>query len=404
MIVRELRMKKTLRIAFFIFFNSFFFTHPLQANLSDWIKAKLPYKLPPEKLQFEKLKPPSNSSVLDRNGKILFYLPTNRIQFYKSISELPLNLQNFVVLAEDAKFFEHEGFDLNQIENSLKSNLSSNKIKRGGSTITQQLAKNLFLDKKRSYTRKLFEIPWALQLERDLSKKQILELYLNIIEWGPGLYGAEAASRHFFDKEAKDLNPRQSLYLALIVPNPPRFDLFGNAKKLNFLESKKKSFVNRIFKEKKISLEEKNELLKEGFQLAETNNATRTYPLQHSASYEGNWKVLDKNWDNLPSYLQQKKPLISNEIKTSLVKNFEKRTPYLNFEGHKKAKESHYLVWRDDLGVQSFKKIEKNHEITDPSSLPSGLKIENDFSLEEVLYVIPSTPAPNASTGKMEGG
>ena len=403
MIVKEPRMKKTLRVAFFIFLTSFFFSTYLQANLSEWIKAQLPYKLPPEKLQFEKLKPSSNTSVLDRNENILFYIPIDRTQFYKGLSELSPDLQNFIVLSEDAKFFDHEGFDLNQIETSLKSNLNAHKIKRGGSTITQQLAKNLFLDKKKSYTRKLFEIPWALQLERDLTKKQILELYLNIIEWGPGLYGAEAASRHFFDKAAKDLSPRQALYLSLIVPNPPRFDLFRHPNKSSFLESKKKSFVERIFKEKKITLAEKNELLKEGFEFAEMNNSLRRYPLQHSANYEGNWKTLEKSWDNLPLYLQQKNSRASQEVKTSLLKNFEKNYQDTKFLGSKGNKESSFLVWRDELGVQAFKKIEKLHENIAPTNLPSGLKIENDFSLEEVLHVTPRISTPNASTGTMEG-
>ena len=404
MIVKELRMKKTLRIAFFIFFNSFTYQSPLYANLSDWIKAKLPYKLPPEKLQFEKLKPASNATVLDRNNEILFYLPKERIQFYKNLSEISPDLQSFVVLSEDAKFFDHEGFDLNQIEDSLKSNLNANKIKRGGSTITQQLAKNLFLDKKKSYTRKLFEIPWALQLERDLSKKQILELYLNIIEWGPGLYGAEAASRHFFDKAAKNLSPRQALYLALIVPNPPRFDLYGYPKKISFLEIKKKSFVNRIFKEKKISLSEKNELLKDGFELAGTNNSSRRYPLQHSSNYAGNWKSLDKDWSNLPLFLQQKDFALGKEVKTSLLKNFDQSVPFFKEEIKTENKKNSYLVWRDEQGVQSFKKNEKKYEILDPSDIPTGLRIENDFSLEEVLHVTPRISTPNASTGTLEGG
>ncbi len=395
-------MKKNLRIAFLTFLNLLFFQLPLKANLSTWIKDKLPYKLPPEKLEFSKLKPSSTIPVLDRNEEILFYVPGNNIRFYKALSEISQDLQNFIVLSEDAKFFDHEGFDLHQIENSLKSNLHAQKIKRGGSTITQQLVKNLFLDKKKSYTRKIFEIPWALQIERDLSKKQILELYLNIIEWGPGIYGAEAASRHFFDKSAKDLNPRQALYLSLIVPNPPRFDLFAHPEKKDFLESKKKSFVNRIHKEKKITLSEQSELLKEGFELASIENGIRRYPLQHSGSYEGNWKLLNKNWENLPSFLQKKEPPFTKEIKTSLLKNFDSST-FIDTDKTITAKIGTYLVWRDQRGVQSFKKVQKTLQIPDSSSLPSGLKNENDFSLEEVLHVTPHIPPSNDSAGTVEG-
>lgn len=403
MIVKELRMKKNLRVAFLAFLNLLYLSSPLEANLSTWIKDKLPYKLPPEKLEFNKLKPSSSTPVLDRKGEILFYIPSNHLRIYRPLSEISTDLQNFIVLSEDAKFFDHEGFDLNQIESSLKSNLNAQKIKRGGSTITQQLAKNLFLDKKKSYTRKLFEIPWALQIERDLSKKQILELYLNIIEWGPGIYGAEAASRHFFDKPAKDLTLRQALYLSLIVPNPPRFDLFEHPKKQDFLESKKKSFVNRIFKEKKITFIDQSELLKEGFELAKTNNNLRKYPLQHSGSYEGNWKLLNKNWENLPSFLQKKDSTHAKEMKTSLLKNFD-NSIYTDGAKTITVKSGHYLVWRDEQGVQSFKRIEKTLQIPDFSLLPSGLKVENDFSLEEVLNVTPLISPSNDSAGTVEGG
>ena len=403
MIVEEARMKKNLRVAFFIFLNFVLFLNPLSAGLKDWIQKKLPYHLPPEKLQFEKLKPSSSTPVIDRNGEILFYIPSDRVKFYKPLSEISSELQKFIVLSEDAKFFDHEGFDLNQIENSLKSNLNSNKIKRGGSTITQQLAKNLFLDKKKSYTRKLFEVPWTLQIERDFSKKQILELYLNIIEWGPGLYGAEAASRHFFDKSASDLNLRQALYLALIVPNPPRFDLFAHPNLLDFLETKKHSFVDRIYKEKKISLSEKNELLKNGFEFSTTKNKLRNFPLQHSGNYEGNQKDLNKTWGDILVFLKQKNLSSQKEIKISLLKNFEEPLPPMALDSSSTGKDS-YLVWRDEQGVQSFKKVEKKHKIIDPSALPSGLTLENAFSLEEVLHVTPRLSSPNDSTGTVEGG
>ncbi len=103
-----------------------------------------------------------------------------------------------VLIAEDDKFFEHEGFDWESMRKALDANIKKNRVLRGGSTITQQLAKNLFLSSEQSLWRKLREAAIAWKLESALSKKRILELYLNVIDWGDGIYGAEAAARSYF--------------------------------------------------------------------------------------------------------------------------------------------------------------------------------------------------------------
>jgi monofunctional biosynthetic peptidoglycan transglycosylase len=139
---------------------------------------------------------------------------------YQRISPL---LRHAVLIAEDDAFFSHGGLDWHEIGESARTNLRKGRVLRGGSTISQQLAKNLFLAQERTLTRKLKEVVLALRLERALSKRRIFELYLNLIEWGDGVYGAEAAAWHHFGVPASDLNPRQAALLAAVIINPRRY-------------------------------------------------------------------------------------------------------------------------------------------------------------------------------------
>lgn len=132
------------------------------------------------------------------------------------------HLRHAVLVAEDDAFFSHGGLDWDEIEASAQRNWRAGRIVRGGSTITQQLAKNLWLSDSRTPTRKFEELLLALRLERTLSKRRIFELYLNCIEWGDGVYGADAAARHWFGVSASDLSPRQAVALAAVIINPRR--------------------------------------------------------------------------------------------------------------------------------------------------------------------------------------
>ncbi|MEO1751981.1 monofunctional biosynthetic peptidoglycan transglycosylase [Thiofaba sp. EF100] len=134
------------------------------------------------------------------------------------------HLKRAVLAAEDAKFLEHEGFDWEGMQNALEKNLRRGRVVAGGSTISQQLAKNLFLSSERSFVRKGQEALITLMLEGVLPKRRILELYLNLIEWGDGVFGAEAAARHYFGVPAAQLSPSQAAWLAAIVPNPRYYD------------------------------------------------------------------------------------------------------------------------------------------------------------------------------------
>ena len=134
--------------------------------------------------------------------------------------KISIHLKRAIVAAEDSKFLDHEGFDWEGIQNAVEKNLKKGRVVAGGSTISQQLAKNLFLSGQKSFLRKGEEAIITLMIENVMSKRRILEIYLNIIEWGDGIYGAEAASRRYFKIPAANLNADQSAALAAMVPNP----------------------------------------------------------------------------------------------------------------------------------------------------------------------------------------
>ena len=140
------------------------------------------------------------------------------------LSRISPHLRQAVVEGEDASFFTHEGFDWEGIKDAALYNLEAGKLKRGGSTITQQLAKNLYLSSERSLLRKAREALITRSLEQHLTKERILELYLNVAEWGQGVYGAEAAARHHFKKSSRNLTADEAAWLAAILPSPRRYD------------------------------------------------------------------------------------------------------------------------------------------------------------------------------------
>jgi monofunctional biosynthetic peptidoglycan transglycosylase len=143
-----------------------------------------------------------------------------RIQRWVSYARISPHLKRAVLVAEDSSFWKHDGVDYDQLKESMEVNLERGEFARGASTITQQLAKNLYLSPSKNLVRKARELVIARRLEAELSKQRILELYLNVIEWGDGIYGAEAASRAYFRKSAADLAPPEAALLAAAIINP----------------------------------------------------------------------------------------------------------------------------------------------------------------------------------------
>jgi len=139
-------------------------------------------------------------------------------------SQISKHLITAVILAEDGNFYRHDGFDVDAINHALEVNVKRGKTLFGGSTITQQLAKNLYLTPSKTYVRKINEAILTYRIEKTLTKKRIIELYLNCVEWGDGVFGIEAASRKYFRKPASDLTKLEAARLAVILPNPIVFD------------------------------------------------------------------------------------------------------------------------------------------------------------------------------------
>jgi len=139
-------------------------------------------------------------------------------------AQISPQLKRAVIAAEDSNFTDHEGFDWEAIQRALEKNAKKGKVVAGGSTISQQLAKNLFLSSKRTPWRKLEEALITIMLEKMMSKQRIFEIYLNVIEWGNGVFGAEAAARHYYRVSAAALSAEQAARLAAMIPNPRYYD------------------------------------------------------------------------------------------------------------------------------------------------------------------------------------
>lgn len=169
---------------------------------------------------------------------------------YKNISP---HLRNAVLIAEDSAFFQHSGYDLEEIKESVKRNWREKRFARGASTITQQLAKNLYLSTSKSPVRKIHEFFIAQEMEKDLSKQRIFEIYLNVIEWGDGIYGIEPAAQRYFGKSASELLPEEAAILAAMIPNPRRYTPTRN---LKYLEKRKADILSRLARYKYLPKDE----------------------------------------------------------------------------------------------------------------------------------------------------
>jgi monofunctional biosynthetic peptidoglycan transglycosylase len=181
-----------------------------------------------------KFNPSSSAFMEDRLEVIQEKRPEAELKHkwvdYEKISN---NLKRAVIASEDAKFLNHEGFDWEGIQKAYEKNLKKGKIVAGGSTISQQLAKNLFLSTKRTPWRKAQEAIITVMLEKTMTKRRILEIYLNVIEWGNGVFGAEAAARHYYKTSAARLSKGQAARLAAMIPNPRFYDKHQYTRYLN---------------------------------------------------------------------------------------------------------------------------------------------------------------------------
>ena len=167
--------------------------------------------------------------------------------------QIPPFLKRTVIVSEDIDFYNHKGIDYYELKESIKKNFSSGKKSRGGSTISQQLAKNLYLSTEKSYYRKIKEFFIAKRLEKHLSKNRILELYLNVIEFGRGIFGVEAASEFFFSKRVDQLSNIEIIRLISVIPKPLRVTPLSDS---GYLMWRANLLIDRLFKSRSIEEEE----------------------------------------------------------------------------------------------------------------------------------------------------
>ncbi len=198
-------------------------------------------------------RPDLATEVYDVSGKVIAQYFDKKNRIWVPLSEISNSLTDAVITAEDDTFFEHTGFNYKEIWNAFLENWEKGRFVRGGSTITQQLAKNVFLYKKKTIERKTKEVFLTYQIEKLIPKKRILELYLNEVEWGDGLYGIEAASRFYFDKHAYEINLAESAILASMLPNPKYFDPY---KRLPRVIKRQQKILQLMLEGKKITKDE----------------------------------------------------------------------------------------------------------------------------------------------------
>jgi monofunctional biosynthetic peptidoglycan transglycosylase len=176
---------------------------------------------------------------------------------YVRLQDTSPHLRNAVLVSEDSAFYDHHGFDFHELQESIATNWARGVMARGGSTITQQLAKNVYLSPEKSVLRKLREALIVIQLEQALSKNEIFEKYLNVVEFGPDLFGIGPASRFYFKKPPSSLTPAEGAFLAFLLPNPKKYAVSFQKKQLSkFARSQTREIVNRLLRFKRINEED----------------------------------------------------------------------------------------------------------------------------------------------------
>lgn len=172
---------------------------------------------------------------------------------YTRLNQVSQYLQKAVITTEDSAFYQHSGFDLNELKNSIEKNLESGRYARGGSTITQQLAKNMFLNNEKTLYRKALEALIAIRIERVLNKDEILERYLNVVQFGKNVYGVQQAAKFYFSKKPRELTLAESAFLAMLLPNPVSYARSFQQKKWTpFAERRMYQIVDRMYQFRQI--------------------------------------------------------------------------------------------------------------------------------------------------------
>ncbi len=182
----------------------------------------------------------------------------SRPESWVSLSQVSRSAQMAILISEDWAFYSHPGYDEKQIREAIEESIESGKLKRGASTITQQMVKNVFLSQEKSLIRKARELWLATKVEKVLGKKKILEIYLNIAEWGEGIFGIGRASQHYFHKSASELTAKEGAFLAMLLPSPKKYSISFRKKELTrYARKTVNSILNKLVSANVLTYEQK---------------------------------------------------------------------------------------------------------------------------------------------------
>ena len=236
------------------------------------------------------IRPPASSQIYDTNGNLIANVHATENRVLVKINKIPKDLQNAFVAVEDARFYDHYGVDPRGILRAVWANFTDGSVSEGGSTITQQLAKNAYLTQERTLKRKVQEMFLALQLERQYTKQEILELYLNQIYFGQGAYGVQAAAQTYFGKNVEDLNLSECAMLAGIPKSPNYYSPLNN---LAAATERKDTVLDQMEKYGYINASKANQTKKEALQLVKKKQKSDTTPAAYFIDYVTQ-KLIDK--------------------------------------------------------------------------------------------------------------
>lgn len=272
------------------------------------------------------------------SGDVHYTIQKNKPKSWVTLNSISKHAKNAIVISEDWGFFQHNGVDFEQIKEAVKDAGDGKKL-RGASTISQQLIKNIFLSSERSFTRKFKEIILVREMEDVVSKEKILETYLNVVEFGEGIYGINAASKYYFNKKPSELTPRESAFLAMLLPSPKKYSI-------SFKEKKMSEFANETVNDILYKMAIAGHLPKEALDLYKNEKF----------QWEKSLDKIDNMENNDGNNKTNKK---SHNIEEAKLKNYEDR-------------------YRNDKDLQ----LDENLEYDDDAIIEDTSGLKEEFSVE----------------------
>ena len=247
-----------------------FFTIPILALLlkdlyKEWQQFKPYDQFIDERISIKDVSLPEMSYITSADGMVISEITNGEKRINIPFSKMPQLLKDAFITIEDHNFFQHSGFDFFAIGRAILVNAKEDGPSQGGSTITQQLARNLYLTQEKTYNRKLSELLYSYELERYYTKEQILELYMNAIYFGNGVYGIEAASRYYFNKTTQRLTEGELLFIAAIPNNP---SLYNPLKRFNATKERQERIIKQLVQHKKLTPDKGDQIIQQPIQLS----------------------------------------------------------------------------------------------------------------------------------------